>query len=65
MALRWIVSNSEEIEAAEVKMNPAKDVLLSYIETHAAIERERYRRLASRLKKAEADFLKAISELGE
>jgi hypothetical protein len=56
MALRWIVSNSEEIEAAEVKMNAAKDVLLSYIETHAAIERERYRRLASRLKKAKQIF---------
>jgi hypothetical protein len=55
----------EEVEAAEVKMNAAKDALLNYIERHEAIDRDHHRRLASRLKKAEADFLKAISELGE
>jgi hypothetical protein len=59
------VSNLEELEAAEAKMNAAKDALLDYIEGRKAIDRDRHRRLVAQLKKAQADFLKAISELGE
>ena len=59
------MSNMEEVEAAEAKMNGAKDALLNYIEGREAIDRERHRRLLAKLKKAQADFLKAISELGE
>ena len=56
----------EEVEAAEAKMNAAKDaLLLSYIEGREAINRDQHRRLLAQLKKAQADFLKAISELGE
>jgi hypothetical protein len=58
------VSNMEEVEAAEAKMNAAKDALLKYIEGRESIERDRHRRLVAQLKKAQADFLKAISELG-
>jgi len=46
-------------------MNAAKDALLDYIEGRKAIDRDRHRRLVAQLKKAQADFLKAISELGE
>jgi hypothetical protein len=59
------VSNMEEVEVAEAKMNAAKDALLNYIEGRKAIDRERHRRLLAKLEKAQADFLKAISELGE
>jgi len=60
-----VVSNREEVEAAESKMNAAKEALLNYIEGREAIDRDRHRRLVAQLKKAQADFLKAISELGE
>jgi len=59
------MSNLEEVEAAEAKMNAAKDRLLSYIEGRTAIDREQHRRLLARLKKARTEFLKAISALGE
>jgi hypothetical protein len=55
----------EKVEAAEAKMNAAKNALLKYIEGGEAIDRERHLRLVAQLKKAQADFLKAISELGE
>lgn len=55
----------EELEAAEAKMNSAKDALLSYIEGRKPIDRDQHRRLVARLKKAQAEFLKAIAELGE
>ena len=59
------MSNVEGVETAEEKMNAAKDALLKYIEGRQAIDRDRHRRLVAQLKKAQADFLKAISELGE
>jgi hypothetical protein len=59
------VSNMEEVEAAEAKMNAAKDALLNYVEQRKAIDRERYQRLVQKLKKAQANFFKAILELGE
>jgi hypothetical protein len=46
-------------------MNSARDALMEYIERRQAIDRDLYRRLAAQLKKAQADFLRAISELGE
>ena len=55
----------EEVEAAEAKMNSAKEALLNYIERRTTINRDLHQRLVSRLKKAQAEFLKAISELGE
>jgi hypothetical protein len=59
------VSNMEEVEAAESKMIAAKDALLTYIEGREAIDRERHARLVAQLRKTQADFLKAISELNE
>ena len=59
------MSTMEEVEAAEAKMNAAKNTLLNYIEGREAIDRDRHGRLVAQLKKAPADFLKAISELGE
>jgi hypothetical protein len=59
------MSSAEDVEAAEAKMNAAKDALLGYIEGGGAIDRDRHRKLVAQLKKAQADFLKAISELGE
>jgi len=59
------MSNMEEVEAAEAKMNAAKDALLNYIEGREAIDRDRHRRLLAQLKKTQAEFLRAISELGD
>jgi hypothetical protein len=59
------VSSMEEVEAAETRMNAAKDALLNYIESGKAIDRDRHRRLVAQLKKAQAEFLRAISQLGE
>jgi hypothetical protein len=59
------MSNMEEVEAAETKMITAKDSLLNYIEGRKVIDRGRHQQLVAQLKKAPADFLKAISELGD
>ena len=59
------MSSMEEVEAAEARMNAAKDALLNYIESGKAIDRDHHQRLVAQLKKAQAEFLKAISKLGE
>jgi hypothetical protein len=59
------VSSLEEVETAEAKMNAAQDALLNYVEGREALDRDRHRRLVTQWKKAEADFLRAIFELGE
>jgi hypothetical protein len=59
------MSTMEEVEASEARMNSAKDALLQYIEKQNTIDRDNHRRLVVRLKKAQAQFLNAISELGE
>jgi hypothetical protein len=53
----------EEVEAAEARMNRAKDALLSYIESEDAIDHDRHQRLVAQLKNAQAEFLKAVSQL--
>jgi hypothetical protein len=45
-------------------MIAAKDALLNYIEGRKTIDRDHHRRLVARLKKAQAEFLRAISQLG-
>lgn len=57
------MSNMEEVASAETKMNEAKDALLSYVERPESIDRDRYARLVAQLKKAQAKFLKVLSEL--
>ena len=59
------MSNMDEVEAAEAKMNEAKEALLKYIEGRESIDRDRHARLVARLKKAQAEFLKVLSELGQ
>lgn len=58
------MSTAENVEAAEARMNRAKDVLLNYVERGDTIDRDRYQRLVARVKRAEAAFLKALAELG-
>ncbi len=59
------MSNMEDVEAAEARMNKAKDALLKYIEKREFIDRDRYARLLAQVKKAQAEFLKVLSELGQ
>lgn len=59
------MSSVEEVEAAEARMNAAKEELLSYIERRKNIDREHHRRLLARVKKAQAELMRAIAGLGE
>lgn len=59
------MSEMEEVEAAEAKMNEAKVALLRYIETEKSIDRDHHARLVARLKKAQAEFLRVLSQLGQ
>lgn len=59
------MNNMEEVEAAETRMSTAKEALLKCVETQEEIDRNQYHRLVARVKKAEAGFLKAVSELDE
>ena len=59
------MSAVEEVEAAEARMNATKETLLQYIERQGTIDRDDHQRVVARLKRAQARFLKAISELGE
>lgn len=58
------MSTTQNVEAAEAKMNAAKDALLKYVESGDSLEHDHYSRLVARVKRAEAEFLKALSELG-
>lgn len=51
-----------DVEAAEAKMNIAKDALLNYVESRTTLDRDRYSQLVAQVKKAEAEFMKATSE---
>jgi hypothetical protein len=55
----------EEVEAAEASMSSAKDALLNYVQRRAVLDPDHYRRLVAHLKRAETEFMRAISELGD
>ena len=57
------MSTTENVAAAEARMNAAKDALLKYVESGGALDHEHYSRLVARVKRAEADFMKALSDL--
>jgi hypothetical protein len=57
------MSNVEEVESAEAKMNAAKGALLAYLERRKSIDRDQHRRLLARLKRAEEEFMKVVSAL--
>lgn len=44
-------------------MNEAKNVLLNYVERRESIDRDHYARLVAQLKRAQAKFMTALSEL--
>ena len=57
------MSTTENVEAAEAKMNAAKDALLKYVESGDSVDHDHYSRLVARVKRAEAEFMKALSDL--
>jgi len=59
------VSTIEEVASAEAKMNEAKNALFHYIKRRESIDRDLHARLVARLKKAQAEFLKVLSELDQ
>jgi hypothetical protein len=54
-----------ELEATEAKMNSAKEALLRYVEAGTSLDRDRYRQLVARVKKAEAEFMEAVTRTQE
>ncbi len=59
------MTSMDEVEAAEARMNAAKDELLTYVEERKALDAGEYRRLLAKVKRTEAEFLRVSSELGE
>ena len=59
------MSNMEEVEAAEARMNTAKDALMKYIEDGRVIDRQRHKILLARMKKTQVEFLKAVADIGK
>ena len=55
----------ERLEAAEARMNAAREALLAYIEKRESLDRDHHRRLLARLKKAEAEFQRVLAESGD
>ena len=53
-----------EIAAAEAKMIRAKEALLKYVEQRKALDGDQYRKLVTRVKKTEAEFLAVVMNLG-
>jgi len=58
------MSDVGQVEAAEARMNAAREALLSYVEQREGLDPGQYRRLVARVKRAEADFMKAVSGNG-
>jgi hypothetical protein len=57
------MSNVEDVERAEAKMTAAKEALLTYVEGKTPLDRSDHHRLVAQPKRAEQDYMKAISEL--
>ena len=53
---------SDDLPTLESKMLAAKEALLNYTEQKRTLDRDRYRQLAARVKKSEAEFLAALRE---
>lgn len=54
------MSSTEQLEAAEAKMNAAHSALLKYVEERSTLDRDHYHRLAAKFKKAQAEFMRAL-----
>jgi hypothetical protein len=48
-------------EAAEARMNAAREELLTYVEGRRPLDRDKYGRLVQKVKHAEAEFMRAVS----
>ena len=57
------MASIRDVEAAEAKLNRAKDALLSYVEQWKELDQADYKRLVARVKKAEAEFMNLVSGL--
>jgi hypothetical protein len=64
MKLNKAADGTERVVFAEAKMNSARERLLSYVEKRSAINGDEYRRLAAKVKKAEAEFMRAMARSG-
>ncbi len=54
----------DKVAAAEARMNAAKHELLSYVEQRKTLDSGEYRRLITKVKRTEAEFLRINSKLG-
>jgi hypothetical protein len=60
---RVLVNKVEDVEVAEARMNAAREALLNYVERREQLDGEQYRRLVTRVKKAEAEFMNVVASL--
>lgn len=57
--------STEEVAAAEAKMNAAKEALMSSIERGKVVDHEQYQRLVKQVKNAEREFMKVLARLDQ
>jgi hypothetical protein len=57
------VTDIEEVEAAEARLNAAREALLKYVEGREQLDGEQYRSLVARVKKAEAEFMSVVAKM--
>ena len=57
------MTDIEEVEAAEARVNTAREALLQYVERREQLDGEQYRSLVAHVKKAEAAFMSVVAKV--
>jgi len=57
------VTDIDELETAEARMNSTREALLRYVEQREPLDGEQYRRLVARVKKAETEFMRVVAKV--
>ena len=55
------MTDIEEVEAAEARLNAAREALLQYVERRGQLDGEQSRSLVARVKKAESRFMSVVA----
>jgi hypothetical protein len=55
------MTDIEEVEAAEARLNAAREALLQYVERREQLDGEQSRSLVARVKKAESRFMSVVA----
>jgi len=55
------MTDIEEVEAAEARLNATREALLQYVERREQLDGEQSRSLVARVKKAESRFMSVVA----